>query len=238
MPYSPVTAAAAGIHGAITIEATVKTPLQREVQVLIRTDVGDLHARYHAARGVRRVQAGVLCVSGSGGGFDGPAMRLYPELCDRLASEQIAGLRIDYRRPNELGECTLDALAGVEFLKQEGIERIAIVGHSFGGAVAIMAGVASPHIRAVVAMSTQTYGTDLVSRISPRPLLLIHGTEDEILTDICSQLVYAEALEPKELELFKGARHGLDLVREDVLRLLENWIPPRLAATVRADDIG
>jgi hypothetical protein len=40
--------------------------------------------------------------------------------------------------------------------------------------------------------------------------------------------VFAEAREPKKLMLYRGARHGLDEVREEVLDLLVTWIPAHL----------
>jgi fermentation-respiration switch protein FrsA (DUF1100 family) len=46
-----------------------------------------------------------------------------------------------------------------------------------------------------------------VSQISPRPLLLIHGTNDRRILPEDSQLLFAAAAEPKELWLIQGARH-------------------------------
>ena len=72
------------------------------------------------------------------------------------------------------------------------------------------AGALSAEVVAVVAMSSQTYGTDLAPQLSPRALLLVHGTADKILPDVCSRDIYARAQEPKELRLYPGCRHGLD----------------------------
>ena len=183
---------------------------------------------YHPASGGPSPYVGAVWVGGAGGGLDGPARGLYPDACRRLQPLGVAGLRLHYRRPNFLQECVLDTLLGVEFLAHEGIERVALVGHSFGGAVVIAAGALSERVAAVVPMSTQTYGTDLAPRLAPRPLLLIHGTNDEVLPDACSRQVFARAGEPKELKLYRGARHGLDEVREELLDLLVSWIPARL----------
>lgn len=48
---------------------------------------------------------------------------------------------------------------------------------------------------------------DVVAKIAPRPLLLIHGTADTIIPVDHSQRLYAAAGEPKELWLFEGAAH-------------------------------
>lgn len=192
-----------------------------QADLTLRTSRGDINARYHPAAGAAR---GVIWVGGAGGGLHGPARGLYPAACERLQRHNLAGLRLHYRQPNVLEECVLDVLLGVEFLHREGVERVGLVGHSFGGAVVISAGALAERVTAVVPISTQTYGTALVGQLPPRPLLLIHGTEDEILPDACSRQVYRFAEEPKELVLFPGARHGLDEAREEILDLLERWL--------------
>ncbi|HYP15652.1 MAG TPA: hypothetical protein VEQ65_00465, partial [Opitutus sp.] len=95
-------------------------------------------------------------------------------------------------------------------------------------AVVISAVALSTDVAAVVPLSTQTYGADLVSQVSPRPMLIVHGAADEVLSPVCSELVYAAAGEPKELKMFAGARHGLDSVREDLLELLVSWLDRNL----------
>jgi pimeloyl-ACP methyl ester carboxylesterase len=196
--------------------------------VTLRTNRGDVETRYHPAPGATK---GAVWVGGAGGGLEGPARGLYPEACRRLQREGVAGLRLHYRRPNHLEECVLDTLLGVEFLAEEGIRRVALIGHSFGGAVVITAAVFSDHVRAVIPMSTQTYGADLAPRVAPRAMLLVHGTDDTVLPDACSRAVYQAAGEPKELVLCPGAGHGLDEVREELLYLLVRWIPAHLDST-------
>ncbi|MCS6860049.1 MAG: alpha/beta hydrolase [Abditibacteriales bacterium] len=46
-----------------------------------------------------------------------------------------------------------------------------------------------------------------VARISPRPLLLIHGTSDFLITPTDSKMLHAAARAPKQLWLVPGARH-------------------------------
>jgi pimeloyl-ACP methyl ester carboxylesterase len=193
--------------------------------VTLHTDLGDIVGRYHPAnRPTGKPLRAVVWVGGAGGGLDGPAGGLYPAACQQLQSKSIAGLRIHYRRPNALPDCILDTLIAVAFLHAEGAGRIALVGHSFGGAVVISAGALSGEVTAVVPISTQTYGAELASRVSPRPMLIIHGTADELLSPVCSELVFAAARDPKEIKLFAGARHGLDSVRDDLLKLLVTWL--------------
>ena len=206
------------------------------VALRLQTDRGDIETRYHPPRTDAAADAkklGVVWVGGAGGGLDGPARGLYPAACEQLEARGIAGLRLHYRKPNHLVDCILDTLAGVAFLVKEGATDVAIVGHSFGGAVVISAGAVSPHVKAVVPMSSQTYGTELTPKVAPRAMLLIHGMNDDILSPICSRQIYAAAGEPKEIKLYPGTGHGLDEVRQEVLDLLVRWIPEKLARTGR-----
>jgi dipeptidyl aminopeptidase/acylaminoacyl peptidase len=49
---------------------------------------------------------------------------------------------------------------------------------------------------------------DVIARISPRPVFIIHGTADYVVPLDNSRRNFAEAQEPKELWLVPGARHG------------------------------
>ncbi|HYN87746.1 MAG TPA: alpha/beta hydrolase, partial [Ardenticatenaceae bacterium] len=165
-----------------------------------------------------------IWVGGAGGGLDGPAWGLYPRLAAQLVPDGIASLRLHYRYPNHLTDCVLDTLIGMLYVGSRGRQRVALVGHSFGGAVVISAGAIGESVVGVVAMSSQTYGTDLVRDISPRPLLLMHGTADQVLPDRCSHDLYRRAREPKQILLYPGCGHGLDECREQVDRDLLEWL--------------
>ncbi len=99
-----------------------------------------------------------------------------------------------------------------------------LAGHSFGGAIVITAGVLSDEASAVAAMGSQISGTDLADQVSPRPLLLVPGTADEVLPDRCSRDICRRAKEPKRLILCPERLHGLDQRRDDLDRDLLAWI--------------
>ncbi len=117
-----------------------------------------------------------------------------------------------------------DTLAGIDFLNSLGRIRVTLVGHSFGGAVVIAAGVQSEFVKAVAALSSQTHGAEAVAKLSPRPLLLMHGKADEVLPYTCSEILFRKAHDPKQLLLYEGCRHGLDECRSDVDHDLLKWI--------------
>lgn len=204
-----------------------RTPEGYEPVVQVTTR-GPIEMRYCPADPTARA---AIFVGGAGGGFDTPVRgRLYPQLAEELPRDGIAGLRIRYRHPNDLEECVLDVLAGTVFLKAEHIDAIALVGHSFGGAVVIQAAALCPDVRTCVALSTQTYGADPAAELGPRcSLLLAHGLDDEILPADCSRFVYRSAREPKQLLLKKGARHGLDEWADELPAVLREWIRTALA---------
>ena len=187
----------------------------------LETNAGNIIGRLHRAE---YGDGAIVWVFGAGGGLGGPAGGLYPRLAEQLRPEGITSLRLDYRRPNVLEACVLDVLAGIAYLGEQGRSRIILVGHSFGGAVVITAGANSEPVIGVAAMSSQLYGTEAVSRLSPRSLLLIHGTNDEILPDACSRELHRRAGEPKRLILYPGCRHGLDQCRDALDRDLLQWL--------------
>jgi pimeloyl-ACP methyl ester carboxylesterase len=178
-------------------------------------------------------RAAVLLVGGADGGFDGPAEALYPTLVEDLAALGIGALRLDFRIhrfPNDPDEGVHDLLHGIGALEERGIERIGLVGHSFGGAVVIEAGIRAASVSCVATLSTQTAGAQRVALLAPKPLLLVHGLEDIRLSPDCSRMLHRMAGEPKRLVLLEGATHSLRQRREDVRRLLVEWFNEHLAA--------
>ena len=191
---------------------------------------GPIDCAHHAVEGAA---GAVLMVGGSDGGLDGPAGALYPDLATDLVARGIAALRVDFRIhrfPGPVDEGVHDVLTGVDFLAAQGAARVALVGHSFGGAVVIEAGVRSALVAAVATLATQTAGAQRVAALAPRPLLLVHGLADRRLPADCSRQLYRLAGEPKRLELLEDARHSLRQRREDVRALLLGWLEDALSA--------
>lgn len=195
----------------------------------VPTARGEVSCAYHVVPGAT---AAVLAVGGTDGGLDGPADAIYPDLGADLAASGTAMLRLDFRlrtAPGSVPEGMFDVQAGLALLRAEGITRIGLVGHSFGGAVVIAAAVDAPDVVTVATLATQTAGASRVAELAPRPLLLIHGLDDIRLSPDCSRLLYQRAGEPKRLELLPGARHSLRQSREEVHRLLLAWFATTLA---------
>lgn len=156
-------------------------------------------------------------------GSDSPT-GLPADVAHALLPRGVSSLLMRYRSPFELPACVEDTLASVGWLESEGIERVAIVGHSFSGAVVISAAPRSERVVAVAALASQTYGAARADLVSPRPLLLVHGTEDERLAPYCSEQIYSWARQPKALRFMRGASHSLQEARDEVVALLVDWL--------------
>ncbi len=63
---------------------------------------------------------------------------------------------------------------------------------------------------------------DNIKRITPVPILLMHGTHDPIVSHHHSERLYQEAGEPKRLILIEGGGHAEELFR----RLPDQFLPP------------
>jgi dipeptidyl aminopeptidase/acylaminoacyl peptidase len=62
-----------------------------------------------------------------------------------------------------------------------------------------------------------------IDKISPRPLLLVHGDADEVVPLEQADKLYQKAREPKELAIIPGAKHKLRLEETAMVTVL-NWL--------------
>ncbi|MGH2460827.1 MAG: alpha/beta hydrolase [Chloroflexota bacterium] len=189
---------------------------------------GSIVCRYYEAALAR---SAVVWLGGVGGGFDSPANDLFDRLAVELLDRKVASIRLRYRYANDLDSSVEDALVALEFLGQRGVDTAITVGFAFGGAVSIKAGATSPLTAGVVGLASQSAGTSGANRISPRPLLLIHGDRDTVLPLECSELIYRRALEPKELVILQGAGHCFEEAEPRLHDLLVEWITGHLGVS-------
>lgn len=195
------------------------------VGMQVLTNMGPIQCLFHSAQ---EASTAVLWVSGAGGGFSGGG-GLYSILSDELLEDGVSSLRLNYRKPNNFLHSMLDVLAGVYFLQDKGYLRVALVGHSFGGAVVVAAAPLSDAVVTVVGLASQTYGAKHAYLAAPKPLLLVHGEDDDRLSPRCSVLINEIAKEPKKLVLYPGAGHNLRECRDELHPLLKNWLLEKLA---------
>ena len=179
---------------------------------------------------ISRGPGAIVACGGAMGGLLGPADGLYQEIGERWSSRGVPVVRVSYRRPNDLDACCLDVAAAVQMTIEAGAERVVVMGHSFGGAVAVRVGVAMDEAAGVVTFATQSAGCEIAPGLRGRPFLLFHGDSDEILPPQSSEIVAAMAGRG-DVVVCSGDGHLLSKSRELLLDRLEQWIPETLGVS-------
>jgi len=172
----------------------------------------------------------VVMSGGAMGGLLGPANGLYHDLGERFAADGIGSIRVGYRKPNDLARCVHDVAAAADLATRAGARRFVTVGHSFGGAVAIQAGmVLDEYCRGVVTLATQSAGCeDAAGLRDDVPVLLLHGDRDELLPPDSSYMVRM-LIGHGDVELLPGTGHLLSEYADHLRTRLGDWIPAHLA---------
>jgi len=210
--------------GVLASQDVMVTPSLRHLEIY--TYRGLLTLLWHEPVGMNAAgtSAVVLC-GGAMGGLLGPGEGMYHRLGDVLASLGVPVVRVSYRRPNDLEACVLDVAACVQLLVGAGAERVVVMGHSFGGAVAVRAAVGMPDfVAGVVTFATQSAGCEVAGGLQGRPFLLFHGDRDEILPVEASEIVVAMA-GCGELVRLPGDGHLLAKSEEIIWERLWEWLP-------------
>jgi pimeloyl-ACP methyl ester carboxylesterase len=141
-----------------------------------------------------------------------------------LAEVGVCTIRVDYRIPGHLSSCILDVAVAIDLAHRAGGSRFMVVGHSFGGAVAIGAAVNLPDLVVGVAtLATQSAGCEQAALLGSRPLLLIHGDQDDIIPVGASETVRTFA-GTGEVVVLPGSDHMLTTAAEDLRGRLPRWI--------------
>jgi fermentation-respiration switch protein FrsA (DUF1100 family) len=141
---------------------------------------------------------------------------------------------LDGQEPTE-HKMVHDALAAAEVLRMRpeiDPSRIVYVGESNGGRFAIIASALDPKSRGVIAISTCGYGVEedidslrmngpnavkffrsidpdtYLKRIPPRRFVMIHSSNDPLISFDSANRTYEKALEPKAMHIVECATHG------------------------------
>lgn len=201
------------------------TPSLRHFEVF--TLRGMLTLLWHGDPAAKSV---VLMCGGAMGGLLGPANGLYHDLGVEFGEQGIGVVRVDYRQPGDLPQCTIDVAAAAELAWRNGAQRFVVMGHSFGGAIAVRVAVSMPHLVAgVVTLATQSAGCEMADQLDGRPLLLFHGDRDELLPSAVSETVRMLA-GSGELVLLPGCGHLMTEAADDLRTRLRTWVPEVLGS--------
>ncbi len=173
----------------------------------------------------------VLC-GGAMGGLLGPGDALYHRLGVEWSARGVPVLRVSYRKPNDLDACRVDLAAAVQLAIGGAMaDRVVLMGHSFGGAVAVGVGVGLREmVGGVVTFATQSAGCELAGGLQGLPFLLFHGERDEILPIQASEMVQMIA-GGGELVRLPGDGHLLAKSDDVIWERLEEFLAPLVLDT-------
>ena len=179
----------------------------------------------HVTRPDQPPRAAIVACGGAMGGVLGPGHALYHRLGREWATRGVATYRVGYRVPNDLDRCAHDVACAVETAVADGADRVVVMGHSFGGAVAIrVAVVMTEEVHGVVTFATQSAGCEVAGALAGRPLLLFHGDRDELLPMQSSEIVRMIA-GSGELVVLPNDGHLLGRSDDVIVERLEEWLP-------------
>lgn len=263
------------IHPPEVDKAAVKPSVARQIRIQVLDPLDhEAPAILHEPRSYNAKQAnqaGVIMISGAGGGVSGPAgtffsprymtlsikkkhnhqttrvltnglKGIYPSLADKLAlTLSVPSIRLDYRKPAQTDYCTADVRACIDYLSsQYTTTRVVLVGWSFGGSPCFTVAATDPErVMGVATIASQTAATEGIQRLRPRPVLLLHGTEDTCLSPSCAERLYdAYGAGPgkRELRMFDGDDHGLTKHAVQAEKMLFDFIARTLGFDAMLDD--
>ena len=138
-----------------------------------------------------------------------------------------------------------DVIKFASQIKEIDMNKLGIIGFSYGAEKSILAGVKYKELKFVIADASpvresrnntdeyksfskiikEKYNFDLlnndldvlnvVKNISPRPLLLLHGEKDTSVPLDCSKMIFEKADDPKLLYTFPNSGHCLAMMTSD-----------------------
>ncbi len=173
-------------------------------------------------------EACIVTCHGLFGSKDSPK---YIELAEELCRLGFSVFRFDFRKGENivatLTQRIEDSREAIDFLKDLGYEKIGMMGSSLGGCVAILTSVQEDSVESVVTWATpskfkgilqaegleelkrdvQRYDVIDSVRELDRPILIVHGSEDELVPVTHAYELFENARAPKELLIVGGADH-------------------------------
>ena len=213
----------------IGIQQSWLQPLAENVyEVTLQSNRGLCQAILTVAQGKPGV---VLWIPGAGENLNGPAGGVYAELTPEFQAVDISSLRMGYRDPTSLDECALDVLMWLCFLTGVGAKQAVLVGNALGVTAAIPASIVHPMVQAMAAISSQEEGTEIIGKIAPKPILIMHGEQDRRIPVDMAREIFRRANEPKELVTYPEGTFSLNECAEEVQEKLGAWIAEHLGAS-------
>lgn len=139
-------------------------------RITLTTTRGDLKALLSIDRGVRQA---VIMLGGERpeNGFESQ----FNVIADELLALGVGAMSLEYRVPGDCAECAIDVLLLCQYLDDEGVSDVILLGWSYGAAVALAAGSVCRTVRGIAAVSPTDVSQCCLRWIAGKPLLLMNG---------------------------------------------------------------
>lgn len=143
-------------------------------------------------------------------------------MAQRLAASGYLVLAYDFRGngdsqgQGDLSKMVIDLDAAIAFARQQGANRIVLLGSSMGGTATLKAAASAPVAAVVTLSAPREIGvtvTDADLKAIKAPKLFVNSQDDTYSDD--TQQMYAAASPPKELHLYPGGAHGITIFYGD-----------------------
>ena len=188
------------------------------ITLIISTPHGPVHGLWRPSS---RNHAAVILLPGRDGSLSGPA-GLYTQLAPAL--QRVAAVaQLSYHQPDSLAGRRASVLDALDAFSRQGIERAVLIGWDLGGAVAVAAGAHSPLITGVACLAPDPSASDDIAAITPRRLLIAHGSDDTVIPQSASILLHTQAGHSCELALYPHETHDFIRYRAAILQRLTLW---------------
>lgn len=138
-------------------------------------------------------------------------------LAERLQKEGISSLSLDFRgygksKSGSTNKKSLDILGAIDYLKEKGFKKIAIVGGSMGGAAILNAlDIKTDAVIEKVVLLAPAGGKGIANE-SINKLIIV--SKNEGLFDRVNT-IYNESSSPKELKVYPGSFHAQHMFKAD-----------------------
>ena len=147
-------------------------------------------------------------------------------MAERLQKESISSLSLDFRgygnsRKGTSDNRALDILGAIDYLKERGFRRIAIVGGSMGGVAILNAlDMKTDAVIEKVALLAPAGGVGIASKSIKK--LIVVSKDERLFTRV--NTIYNESNQPKELKVYPGSFHAQHMFKSEYRDELTNFI--------------
>ncbi len=138
-------------------------------------------------------------------------------LAERLQKEGVSSISLDFRgygnsKKGSTNKKSLDILGAVDYLKEKGFKKIAIVGGSMGGAAVLNAlDIKTDAVIEKVVLLAPAGGIGVASK-SIKKLIVVSKNEG-LFSRV--NTIYKESAHPKELKIYPGSIHAQHMFKAE-----------------------